>query len=274
MLEEKNKTGVNDEALNPNEFEETSENQKPADETDGQNEAESNNSEPPKSEEEIEKERRAEFARRRREREANERAERERRDNEERIRRETATQTKLGIITENPWTNKPIKDEKDLEVYEIMRELEASGKDPLSDLPEALAERARQREVETTRANEESRIIKENLAKEISDLRKKYPDVNTKDLAEDPSYLEIAEDKGGRWTITEIYEEWLRQKKPTKPKPNEVQTEVDDNRIEELARNNKQNSSNGNTPNNGGRKKVSDMSREEFDTYWRNKYKS
>lgn len=269
--EEKNKVGADDNSLNPNEFDDASGNQKSTDKTDGEDKADSDNSKTSKSAEELEKERRAEFARKRREREANEKAEKERLDNEERIRKETATKTKLGIITENPWTNKPVKDEKDLEVYEIMKELEASGKDPLSDLPDALADRARKRDADTKKANEESKIIQDKLAKEISDLRKKYPDVNTKELADDPSYLELADEKGGRWTVTEIYEEMLRRKSSSKK---ETKNENDDKQIDAIAKSNKQNSSNGNSSNNSGQKKVSEMSKEEFDAYWRKKYKS
>ena len=44
----------------------------------------------------------------------------------------------------NPYTNKPIVDSSDIEVYEMMYKLEQEGKDPINDLPNALSDRKRE----------------------------------------------------------------------------------------------------------------------------------
>jgi len=266
--EKKQKGQEQDDVLDPDEFDEDEDDNQKTDKTDGDDSDKSGNSNSGKSDEELEKERRAEFARKRREKEAAEKAEKERLAHEEQIRQEAATKAKLGVLTENPWTKKPIKDEKDLEVYEIMKELDEKGKDPLEDFPEAIANRARKRDEESKKAEEDAKLVKENLKKEIDDLRKKYPKVNTRELADDPLYGEIAEEKGGRWTVTEIYEEYLKRKGAKKTDADEDEQ----HRIEEIAKNNKQTSSNGGSSKNGGQKSVSEMTPEEFRAYYKKKY--
>lgn len=266
--EEKKTTQEGNENLDPDEFDDDEDTNKGTDNPDGDGSDESNGSKTTKSEEELEKEKRAEFARKRREREAAEKEERERKEREERIKREAATQAELGMIKENPWTKKPIKDEKDLEIYKIMKELDDQGKDPLEDLPEALAERARKREEESKKAVDDEKKVADELKKEIDDLRKKYPKVNTRELADDPLYNEIAEEKGGRWTVTEIYEEYLKRKGTKKPDADEDEQ----HRIEEIAKGNKQTSSNGGSAGKGGQKPVSEMTPEEFRAYYKQKY--
>ena len=267
--EEKKVLKQDDDNLDPDEFDEDEEQSEESDNPEDENSDKSDDSNPQKSEEELEKERRAEQARKRREREANEKAERERQAREEQIRKEAETNAKLGVITVNPWTNKPIRDKQDLEIYEIMKQLDESGKDPLSDLPEALAQRARDSAAASKKAEEDAKLVQDNLKKEISDLRKKYPKVNTKELADDPLYEEIAEEKGGRWTVLEIYEEYLHRKGDAKKGEDNSD---EDKRIKEIAKGNKQTSSNGGSSNKGGEKKVEDMTDEEFRSYYRKKY--
>ena len=161
----------------------------------------------------------------RREREAREKAEKERLARQEQLKKEAATKAELDLVKTNPYTEKPITDEYDIEVYKLQKKLEAEGKDPIKDLPEALA--LRDRELAQARAKElkDKEVVDKQLKEEIAELRKKYPKVNTKELGDDPLFLEItsvpfcrgtadeiSEEKEGRWTVTEIYEEYLKRK--------------------------------------------------------------
>ena len=74
----------------------------------------------------------------------------------ERIEHESYVKGKIEGVKVNPYTDKPITNEKQLEVYELQVKLEKEGKDPLSDLPEAIAE------LEQKKADEQSKKEKES----------------------------------------------------------------------------------------------------------------
>lgn len=219
MAEEEKKTNPSgDENLDPEEFEEEEGGKKPDDKGGNPNETDPNDPNSTKSKEELEKEQRAEFARKRREKEAAEKAEKERLAREERLKKEAATKAELDLVKTNPFTEEPITDEYDLEVYKIQKKLEAEGKDPIKDLPKALAKREREQGLARQKEIQDKEVIDKQLKEEIADLRKKYPEVNTRDLGGDPLFLEISEEKGGRWTMTELYEEYLHRKGNTNDK--------------------------------------------------------
>jgi hypothetical protein len=213
MTEEEKKTKpTGEENLDPEEFEEDEEGKKPDDKGGEPAKTDPDNPNPTKSKEELEKEQRAEFARKRREKEAKEKAEKERLAHEEQLKKEAATKAELDLVKTNPYTEEPIVDEYDLEVYKIQKKLEAEGKDPIKDLPKALANREREQGLARQKELKDKEVIDKQLKVEIADLRKKYPDVNTRDLGNDPLFLEISEEKEGRWTMTELYEEYLKRK--------------------------------------------------------------
>ena len=105
--------------------------------------------------------------------------------------------------------------------------MEAEGKDPIKDLPEALALRDRELALARQKEAKDKEVVDKQLKQEIADLRKKYPEVNTRELGDDPLFLEISEEKEGRWTMTEIYEEYLHRKEsnnPPKGDPNDEES--------------------------------------------------
>ena len=100
----------------------------------------------------------------------------------------------------NPYTNKPIEDTSDIEVYEMMYKLEQEGKDPINDLPGALSDRKR----EEQKALTEERERNEKARKEIEDFQNKYPDVNVQDLLNDSFFTDYI--AGKNRTLLELYE--------------------------------------------------------------------
>ena len=259
-----------DEVLNPDDFEDDS-----SDEDLESEEDEGSSDDDDKDEEEKkEKEKRAKAAERRRREEAREKAKKQREAKERQIREDAKLEAELGIIKTNPYTEQPITDAEDLKIYKLQRELEEEGKDPINDLPQRIALRNRQ-------AAKEAKELAENKQKEeterqskinaeIKELRTKYPKVNTVELANDPLFQKCLEGRAGRWTQVEIYEFYLAEKA-------KAETEQKEKQAEKAADNNADKASNPPSSSARGKsakKTIEDMSDEEFEAYFKNKYNS
>lgn len=106
----------------------------------------------------------------------------------------------------NPYTNKTIKDDADLQIYLDMRALDDAGKDPVADYPEFVAEKSRkQMQEEKERMEQQTKITQD-----INEFSKKYPNINTKELLEDEKFSIFADGKLGNKPLTQIYEEYQR----------------------------------------------------------------
>ena len=100
----------------------------------------------------------------------------------------------------NPYTNKPITDSSDVEVYEMMYKLEQEGKDPINDLPNALSDRKR----EEQKALTEERERQSKARQEIEEFTTKYPDVNVQELLNDSFFNDYI--SGKNKSLTDLYE--------------------------------------------------------------------
>lgn len=237
------------------------------------NEDETASEEKPSDEEkEKEKAKNAEFAKKRREREAKEKAEREKAERlayEDKIRKEAALNAKLGMLKTNPYTDEPIVDEEDLKIYELQKELDDEGKDPVADLPKRLAEvnrkRAKELAEKTKKDTEEAETRRKRIGDEISELRNKYPKVNTAELAKDELFREVSQGRFGRWSLTEIYERYIDEKSKREEKEKEE-------KAKEKAKEVTKAPSSQNRGVNSPAKKVEDMTDEEFLDYYNKKY--
>ena len=213
--------------------------------------------------------RNAKFAEERRRREAEERqrkTEEERQIREQEIREEATLKAELNLIKKNPYTNQDIKDADDLKIYKMQKELEDEGKDPIADLASKIAENNRKsRAIAKQKAEEESNNLKK-IESEIKELKDKYPDVNTAILANDPEYQHALKGKAGRWTQLEIYEYYLSQKKVSGN--NDAKNKIVDKVVDKVNAVPSSMQTGVST-----QKTVSNMTDEEFEVYWRNKYK-
>lgn len=264
MAEEKEKQVPEEEVLNPDDFDESEQPKGDDKPEEGEGKEKGTESKEGQAEDE-EKQRRAEFAKRRREKEAAEKAKREREEREAQIRKEAAEQEALGLITKNPYTGKPIKDAKDLEVYKIQKAIDDRGGDPITDLADEIAERNRKAEAERKKAAEDAQKAETSLNAEIDELRKAHPDVNTAKLADDPDFMEIASEKQGRWSLLEIYEEYQRRRQGKRKAG-------DDKVADEIAKKQGQPGSAGNAKQPSGNRVFKSL--KEFDEYWKAKYHS
>lgn len=141
----------------------------------------------------------AENARRRREREENDRMEKARRE----ARVEAILETLGGV---NPYTQEPMKDASDVEIYETMKKMEAKGLDPVKDYPKYRAEQDRQAEAGRQAEREQADFF----ARDREAFVQKYPDVDLEGLIADADFADYAEGKVGKKPLAEIYAGYLK----------------------------------------------------------------
>lgn len=136
------------------------------------------------------KEENRKFAERRRERE---KQEKDRKAIEEKAYRKAI----LEIIKINPYTEKEIKTDKDVQVYLNMKKLEEAGLDPVSDywqLDEVIA-----------KEKEKEGLPKIDPKQDALQFVKDFPDVSLADLNKDQRFLKFAKGKIGNLPLSEIY---------------------------------------------------------------------
>lgn len=268
-----------DEVLNPEDFEDNSKedgNSNEENQNEGSKEEESkeNAKSQQDAENEEQKKKNAEYAKKRREQE-----EAKRKADEAKLRAEVEKEVKLGIHKVNPYTNQPIKDEEDLSVYEVMKQLDDEGKDPINDYPAKVAELNRKSKEEAKKKIEAEQKEKENFAKDIAEFQKAYPNVNLRELADNEEFIKFSENKAGRWSTIEIYEAYIEKQEMKKLK--KIDSE-NDKKAEEKAKNITKTPKPSNNQFNNSTlldKDPSKMSKEElakykqeFKEYWDNKY--
>lgn len=203
--EEKDETDLDDEDLDDVDTDEDD-----ADESEDEEDDEDKEKDKEKSKKKVQsKEERAYHAKKRREREAKEREAREKE-----IEQKAYLKGKLDSTTVNTYTEEPIKDEYDLFIFETQKQLEAEGKDPITDLPKRLAEINRNKAKEESEKANKQKQLDEQIDKEFAEFSGKYPSIKIPELLKDPDFAEYADGrlgKGGK-TLTQLYESFLKFK--------------------------------------------------------------
>lgn len=194
--------------IEDNDEDEEVEVEKPDEDEEDEEESKSRDDEK-KAKEQQDKEERARQAQKRREREAKEREAREKA-----IKDEAYLQGQLDGIKVNPFTEEPIEDKYDLEIYKIQLELQKEGKDPIADLPKRQAELARKKAKEAEKEATAKKQLDERVDNEFKEFGQKYPNVNVRQLLNDPDFKDYAEDRlgVGDKTLTQIYEAFTKLK--------------------------------------------------------------
>jgi len=275
-MENEKKPNEEQENLNPADFEDN-----PNDESDKVDDDDSSkdadaNSDKSQTDEEKEKQKAkdAHFAQLRREKEAKEKAERERleKEREQKIRAQAKLEGELGVLKTNPYTEEPIRDEEDVKIYKLQKQLEDEGRDPISDLPKKIAEVNRENAKKL--ADEEARQKQAELDKqakinaEIKELREKYPKVDTAKLAGDELFQECMKGRAGRWSQVEIYELYLNKKAEADKKAAEDKAKNSvDEATKKLTKTPSSKSSGKETASD-----IDNMTDEEFEAYWKKHY--
>lgn len=104
----------------------------------------------------------------------------------------------------NPFTNTPIKDEADIEMYEAMCKLEAEGKDAISDYAEYIANEKR----EKLKRDQRDQEIQEQAKKDVEEFNQKYPKINLTELLDDETFKDYCEGKNK--SLVTLYDSFLK----------------------------------------------------------------
>lgn len=104
----------------------------------------------------------------------------------------------------NPYTNTPINDETDIQVYENMYALDKQGKDPVADYASYVADKQRQE----LKEKQEKEKLQQEAENDIAEFTEKYPDVNLSELLENETFKDYIE--GKRKPLTTLYENYKK----------------------------------------------------------------
>lgn len=107
-----------------------------------------------------------------------------------------------GSGGKNPYTNKEIKDEFDLQEFELMTKLAQEGKDPINDYLDALKQKERETRLEQNKIEER----KQNKFKELDDFSAKYGVNKLSELLQDDNFLKFCDNFKDDVEITRVYE--------------------------------------------------------------------
>lgn len=133
--------------------------------------------------------------------EAAKRREAERQAEIKKARTEAVIEALNGI---NPFTHEKIEDEADVEEYLTMKEIEKSGKDPVTDYSRFLKNRTKEQE----KAAKAEASQEEWIQKDREDFQSKHPDVKLDELIGDDMFRTFATGKVGRIPMTKIYADY------------------------------------------------------------------
>jgi hypothetical protein len=157
----------------------------------------------------------------------------------------------------NPYTNKPITDDADMDIYLEMRELEKQGKDPVADYADFVAEKSRKARLEAQTKKQQE----DYATKDIDAFSKEYPDIDVSKLLNDEHFNAFADGKLGAKPLTEIYQNFLKFESFYEKK---AEVQADEKAVKKFSRTQ---SAMGSMKNPGEPKKKSylEMSDEEFE---------
>ena len=110
-----------------------------------------------------------------------------------------------SVLTENPYTNKPIEDDSDVEEYLLMKKIEEDGKDPITDYPEYVKKQAR----EAARGAAKEQEKNDKVTRELEEFATAYPTVNVNDVLQDENFRSFAEGKLDKKSLSEVYASYL-----------------------------------------------------------------
>lgn len=186
-------------------------------------------------------------------------------DREEEIRKEAYAKGKkdgkLEASKVNTFTNEPIKDEFDLEVFELQKKIEEEGGDPVSDLPKRWAALRRE---SVAKAKEEKAKSEESTKKVEEDTKDfiKFIGSNKKasEIFKDKNFQLFINGRLGSKPLKELYQDYQAFKESLGISDKVKESATDKATMPSTI---------GNT---STKKKIEDMTSEEFEDYWRKKY--
>ena len=110
-----------------------------------------------------------------------------------------------SVLKNNPYTDKPIEDDSDVEEYLLMKQIEEDGKDPITDYPEYVKKQAR----EAARGAAKEQEKNDKVTRELEEFATAYPTVNINDVLQDENFRSFAEGKLDKKSLSEVYASYL-----------------------------------------------------------------
>lgn len=110
-----------------------------------------------------------------------------------------------SVLKNNPYTDKPIEDDSDVEEYLLMKQIEDDGKDPITDYPEYVKKQAR----EAARGAAKEQEKNDKVTRELEEFATAYPTVNVNDVLQDENFRSFAEGKLDKKSLSEVYASYL-----------------------------------------------------------------
>lgn len=110
-----------------------------------------------------------------------------------------------SVLKNNPYTDKPIEDDSDVEEYLLMKKIEEDGKDPIIDYPEYVKKQAR----EAARGAAKEQEKNDKVTRELEEFATAYPTVNVNDVLQDENFRSFAEEKLDKKSLSEVYASYL-----------------------------------------------------------------
>ena len=138
---------------------------------------------------------------------ANARAAEARRERERAAAQQGAkAQARLEVVLamtggENPYTHEQIRDERDVQEYLTMLDIDKRGGDPIRDYNKIFKQQMRDQEVEAQKQEAQRQWYLSDHAA----FKAAYPDVDLEALKKDPDFLDYADGKVGRVPLHQIY---------------------------------------------------------------------
>ncbi len=129
-----------------------------------------------------------------------------RREQREKEIREKAIIEAIG--GRNPFTGEEVKDSADIEEYLLMRKIEESGGDPVTDYAKHF--KAQAKEVAAVREKEAAE--REWYSKDRENFKARFPDVDIHTLVADENFSLFAQGKVGEMPLADIYEGFVKMK--------------------------------------------------------------
>lgn len=150
-------------------------------------------------------------------------------------RKQELKRTRYDAIKEavdgvNPFTNKPIVDDLDVEEYLTMKEIKKQGGDPLADFSQFSKDKQKKADAEAAKVEAEAEAARKKqeeqeewIEKDFNDFKSKHPEVNLDELGNDEAFELYAKALVGKKTMSEIYEGYQEIVSRAKQEQNNVQ---------------------------------------------------
>ena len=142
-----------------------------------------------------------------------EREEKEKKEREEKLRKDAYLKGQLDSTKFNTFTNKEIKDEHDLKIYQLQLKIKEQGGDPIEDLPEYLSKLEREEHQKKVQEEETRQKGKVKIENDLKEFKEKYPKVNLTEVLQDSTFKQFSEGRLENESLLEVYESFKKFKK-------------------------------------------------------------